>query len=526
MAVSYVSTGAFISAGGGSTGATASVTPNLPASLVTTNRAFIGTVSTGAVSAPAGWSTLFAATQLGGGTAGGLTGPRYVSVFYRDKDASWSTMPLVTAAGVAGVTPSIAAFSMAMAKGASDVWATPTVGSGSNATSGTSYAITTNSFTTDTGGLLALLYAWPGNPSTLSGLSVSGSGGSYGSNTSRVGVNGETLGNDSYLAVWTYPVTTGTTAAHSITLTGTSSRTSGAVLINQGITSGVDVAPDAAGSAATAQAPTVTFGAISAAPDAAGSAATAQAPTVGLGALPVAPGVVGTAAAAQAPTVTPGAISVAPGVVGTAATAPAPTVTPTLGVAPAVVGSAATAQAPSVTLSPPTLHPDGPVGSAATAQAPAVTFGAISVAPDAAGSAATAQTPTVSLILAVAPDTAGTAAAAQAPSVTFGAIGTEPDTAGTAATAQAPSVSPGAITISPPLLTSTGSVYDPVVTLGALTVSPDVVGNEAVALDPQVKGHEIVFAYLGSGPPDPWDPRHPKKWTGSAWVSAPIAVLD
>ena len=233
MAIGVRGVGAANGNGSASTNVSIAVTPNLPASVVAADRVYVFTVSTGTVTEASGlWTTVLASTSLGGGAAGNTTGPRFLSVFYRDYDGVW-TMPSFTAAAVAAVAPGIEAASIAYSRAAGEVFNAPTLGSGSDTTSGTGYSVTTGSFASPTGGIDWLMWGWPLSPGTLSALTLTATGATFGGNTSRHGVNGNTTGNDVFLATWTYPVTTGATAAHTTGVTGTVAGTAGAVVVAQ-----------------------------------------------------------------------------------------------------------------------------------------------------------------------------------------------------------------------------------------------------------------------------------------------------
>lgn len=238
MAIAVRGVGAVAGGSSATTNITASATPNLPASSAAGDRVYVFTVSTGTVTAPANWTEDLASTALGGGAAADTTGTRLLSLFHRDYDGVW-TMPSFTTAAVAAVGPGIEVASIAFSLAAGEQFNAPTLGSGSDSTAtGTSYSATTGSFTDPTGGIAWLLLGWPGTPGTLSALSLSASGATFGGNTSRHGVNGQSTGRDVFLATWTYPVTVGTTNTHTAAVTGTTSgnSTMGAVVLSQTVT--------------------------------------------------------------------------------------------------------------------------------------------------------------------------------------------------------------------------------------------------------------------------------------------------
>lgn len=80
---------------------TTTVTPGLPASLATGDGSLIKVVvkpDTATINTPSGW-TLVANVAGGGGTVGNGTGPQRSATFFREKDASWSTMPAISVTG-------------------------------------------------------------------------------------------------------------------------------------------------------------------------------------------------------------------------------------------------------------------------------------------------------------------------------------------------------------------------------------------------------------------------------------------
>jgi hypothetical protein len=87
---------------------------------------------------PTGWSLAGTATG-GGGTTGARTGPVRITVFYRDKDASWSTMPLVT------VTGANVSWAGATVYRSTVGWAVPVSAIGSRSTAATAWAVTLTS---------------------------------------------------------------------------------------------------------------------------------------------------------------------------------------------------------------------------------------------------------------------------------------------------------------------------------------------------------------------------------------------
>lgn len=232
MAIAVRGVGSATGSSSATAGASNSNQPNLPTGSAAGDRVYVWTVSTGSVTPPAGWTTVLASTALGGGASADTTGTRQGSLFYRDYDAVW-TMSAFTNAAVAGVAPGIEVAPIAFSKAAGETFDNPNLGSGSDTTSGTGYSVTTGSFADPTGGIVWLMWAWPLSPGTLSALSLTATGATFGGNTSRHGVVGQATGQDVFLATWTYPVTVGATAAHTAAVTGTVAGTAGAVVLSQ-----------------------------------------------------------------------------------------------------------------------------------------------------------------------------------------------------------------------------------------------------------------------------------------------------
>lgn len=235
MTVDVRGVGTANGSGSATVNVTTAATPNLPAGVVSGDRVFLFAVSTAAITTPTNWTVVLASVALGGGTAADTTGTRVVAVWTRDYDGTW-TMPTLTVPAVAAVAPGLECCSLALVKSPQDQWLTPTVGSGSDTTSGTGYSVSPAAFV-DPFGLVMMLWAWPISPGTLSALTFSATGVTAGTFTSRVGVNGNATGSDVFLALWTVPINTGATGTHTMGVTGTVANTAGGVLVNQSVLS-------------------------------------------------------------------------------------------------------------------------------------------------------------------------------------------------------------------------------------------------------------------------------------------------
>jgi hypothetical protein len=232
MAVTLVASST--SAGAGTTGTAAVVmpAPALPTGTASGDRVYICTSSVGAPAAPSGWTELFNG-QLGGGSMGASTGLRYCGIFYRDYDGVWS-MPTVTAASVAANT--IAGGAASFAKGAGEVWDTPTVTSGSDTSSNTSVSITssTSQLVPTNGALWSVLVA-PATIGTTTGITISSAGATLGGTvTLSPGAMVNTTGNDAFAVARHQSVTTGATGTQSYVATIANNRTVGAAFVAQG----------------------------------------------------------------------------------------------------------------------------------------------------------------------------------------------------------------------------------------------------------------------------------------------------
>lgn len=233
MAITYVGLSPIsVQTTGSAVASTVPITPTMPSSVVSGNRIFVLQCHTGvAGTTPTNWTDICKDVVIGSGAVGAGTGQRYVSFYYRDYDGVW-TMPSFSLASATNLSHAIGA--VALATTAGSTFDTPTVSSVGSyyGTPGTAFSATTgSSFTTHAGGFLFGLVACNDNV-TMSSPAMSQSGATFGSVTER-GDSGTATGNDVAWKMDTCTVTTGATAA--CTLTGTLSAASegGVVFVEQ-----------------------------------------------------------------------------------------------------------------------------------------------------------------------------------------------------------------------------------------------------------------------------------------------------
>jgi hypothetical protein len=224
----------------------------LPSGTASEDRVFLCGESTTQPPTPTGWSVA-GVQQLGGGTYGAATGPRWVFAFYRDYDGAW-TMPTVTLTGDANAA--IAAASLSLRPGAGETFDTPAITWGSDTSLGTAFSVAGGTVTARTGSLLMAVAGWPSNPGAVSSVTLAGSGVTLGTQTTAAAVGGTTTGHDAYTATYVRPVTTTGTATVSLTATLGTGRMGGAIFLTQSATGS---APVVAGtSTATGSGTTIT----------------------------------------------------------------------------------------------------------------------------------------------------------------------------------------------------------------------------------------------------------------------------
>lgn len=227
----------------GNTGtSTNSITPTLPTGLVNgRSRVWVVACHTHAYgSTPAGWTAFFTDLVVGSGTPAAAAGFRYVSAFYRDKDASWSTMPAFVMTNVANGSHALASWSIATTA-AGYSWDTPTYTTtpGVDSSAGTAFATgNTSGFVTHLGGYLTAICANnAGRTLTPTSFTHTGTSVAGGTLTER-GDAGTTTGFDVGMAYYSSGVSASSGASNPFTFSGTFSATvtasgSGVVFIEQ-----------------------------------------------------------------------------------------------------------------------------------------------------------------------------------------------------------------------------------------------------------------------------------------------------
>jgi hypothetical protein len=151
--------------------ASISVTPTLPAGAAAGDRIYLMVANSPATTTPntpTGWTSLNT-QSLGTGTLGATTGPRRLTLFWRDYDGAWA-MPTVTLPSVAA--PALLAQSIAIRKAANEAWVAPTTTQGSDVTvTGTTYSATAAATLPVTAGdgLMAAVVT-PGTVTTTTGV--------------------------------------------------------------------------------------------------------------------------------------------------------------------------------------------------------------------------------------------------------------------------------------------------------------------------------------------------------------------
>jgi hypothetical protein len=208
----------------------------LPAGTATGDRVLIlYSSSPGATTptTPTGW-TLIGTTSVGTGTQANGTGPRRVTAWYRDYDGSWS-MPTVVLPSSA--RPEVAIQVLALSKAASEVWDAPATSTGSQSTTTSSWSVAGGSLAMPTGAFVVAFTAMSDlRTATSEGLTASGV--TFANLTERADNTGSGVGDDISQQVYTAEVTTGATAAPTLTLTANASTDGGARFISQTVSPG------------------------------------------------------------------------------------------------------------------------------------------------------------------------------------------------------------------------------------------------------------------------------------------------
>jgi len=233
MTISFISQGTTPTGTGTGTGTT-SVTPALPGTLANGDIVLIyvgNKPDTSTPTTPANWN--LAGTIAGGtGSQGIDTGPVRTTVFWRIKDASWSTMPAIS------ITSNSSAVAQAFVyRNASGLWDIAASG-GADTTTGTAWSVTTAADPGFAAGdwafVASTLPTDVGAGAQFASESISATGISvWGTMTERAEQN-TSSGNDLGGFVFDRPVTTGTSSAAPVvtaTASGTTTNVAGTSLV-------------------------------------------------------------------------------------------------------------------------------------------------------------------------------------------------------------------------------------------------------------------------------------------------------
>lgn len=213
MTIAFVNQGTTPTAAVASITGTTSVTPAAPASLVNGNIVviYVGCkYDTASVVTPTDWTL---AGSVAGGTTGtgNDTGPTRTTVFYRVKDAAWSTMPTIT------VTSGNASFAQAFQySNATGFWDVAASG-GADSTTGTAWSVTAASNPGITAGDMCFVATTVptdiGAGATFSAQAITATGISVWGTATERSEPYTSNGNDAGGMVFDRPVTTGTSSA-------------------------------------------------------------------------------------------------------------------------------------------------------------------------------------------------------------------------------------------------------------------------------------------------------------------------
>lgn len=231
ITVRGVSNAAGESNGTTTTAGTAAVTPTMPPGTANGDRVFLFQAISGAGQSPANWVGM-GQVIIGTGSIAAGAGTRRAAVYWRDKDASWSTMPSVIEASATNNSNWVAAVSLTPTAGSTfDNPTFSSIGNNYN-TAGTAYTDTAAAaFPTTAGGLL-MMFTVTNDNVTSTGGALTQSGATFGTVTERAD-GGTATGNDVSGKVHTCPVTTGGTAAPTFTLTLSAASQGETVIIQQ-----------------------------------------------------------------------------------------------------------------------------------------------------------------------------------------------------------------------------------------------------------------------------------------------------
>jgi hypothetical protein len=158
---------------------------------------------------PTGW-TLVSSTTVGAGTQGSGTGPRQITVFYRDYDGVW-TMPSVVLPTATNPAMSINWFATRLGYPVTRMFDEPNVLVASDTVSDTSWSVTRPSASLPESSMLSMATA-VSNSTTVSALGISATGVTFQGPNNRPGAN-TSLGDVVGLLFATAPILTSAGAA-------------------------------------------------------------------------------------------------------------------------------------------------------------------------------------------------------------------------------------------------------------------------------------------------------------------------
>jgi hypothetical protein len=215
---------------------TVSITPTLPSGSASGDRIYVvQCASNTSATAPANWTVVGSKDTVIASALGAVAasaGQRYMSVYYRDYDGSWS-MPAFTLTSATQNSHWIGA--VAIRKTSSNyTWNTPTISSVADdtGTANTAHSATTgSSFTTTAGGFLIIGQVNNDNV-TSTAQALSQSGATFGTVTERAD-GGTATGNDVSGNVATCLVTTGAAATVTATATLSAASQGGNLIVQQ-----------------------------------------------------------------------------------------------------------------------------------------------------------------------------------------------------------------------------------------------------------------------------------------------------
>lgn len=219
-------------AGTTTTAGTAAITPTLPAGTASGDRVFvIQCASNTSGTTPTGWTVLGSKdAAVGTGTVAASAGQRYMTVYYRDYNGSWS-MPSFTLTSATNNSHWIGAVSVR-----------PTIDYGLEAptvstigsdfgTANTAHSAVTGSITTHSNGMV-IVGSCQNDNVTSTGGTLTQTGATFGTVTERAD-GGTATGNDVSGTVHTAPVTTGATGAVTFAKTLSAASEGGSIVVEQ-----------------------------------------------------------------------------------------------------------------------------------------------------------------------------------------------------------------------------------------------------------------------------------------------------